>query len=264
MIHENITREEYSKLSGMNWSCLKQGWGKPEQYAAAYIYNALHWHERDYDNEYKSTTAKLFGTNTHAAILEPHIYRELKVKDSKTTSVDGCITRSDQKKIAKIVELVERSNPGWIHNIQTFGRNEFALTWTCPVTGVECKCLIDSYYENILTDLKTDKDGVDEQFEYTATGKYLYIGQSAMYTDGLIANGMPVDKTQILALKTQSPLQVGWWEVGEMALEQGRQLYQSLLRLWQATPEQDRVALPAHHGTIQPHSSLEPDEIEEF
>jgi len=110
---------------------------------------------------------------------------------------------------------------------------EAALTWTDATTGVACKGRLDRmlgwHGETWVLDLKTCRDAGEYSFRY-AVEDYGYHARAAFYLDGLDA---AMDKRQRrfcwIAVESDPPHAVAFWEPSDALLQAGRELYGRLL-----------------------------------
>lgn len=135
----------------------------------------------------KPTEAKKFGTQFHMAVLEPELFRESYYQEPDVGD--------RRKKVAKdaLAELA-LNNPGregikhehWLKLqrmrdavlataesrkvIEHLGPVEQSLVWTCPETGLACKCRRDKVLtgRDTVVDIKTTEDASPEGFKVAA------------------------------------------------------------------------------------------------
>lgn len=113
------------------------------------------------------------------------------------------------------------------------GRAELSLQWTERTTGLLCKSRIDWLTcingSWVLVDLKTARSIVERDLS-RAAAQYGWHTAMAFYHDALAALGIQVERVVMIVVCSRPPHDVGVFEVGEGALEGGREAYQGWLR----------------------------------
>ena len=98
------------------------------------------------------------------------------------------------------------------------------------IEGVAVKCRPDFYNEKmgIIIDLKTTSDASPTGFTKTI-GKLNYHVQAAFYSDILRSLGKKVDNFVFIAIETEYPYCMGFYDLDYIAIEKGRETYLKLL-----------------------------------
>jgi hypothetical protein len=229
-IYENITREEYNAIEGINASLLKGYYPSTE--------DGKHGESLP-RNE---TSAMAFGTSAHSLILEPHLFFEIYTKmPNEPTKEDGSAINKNTKiykewKASLPVDTKYISNDEWdllykidenIHNhklaselLNECPKRESCVTW--EVNGVKFKALIDMLGDKIVADLKTcreipiriDSDGnIDIERTAQAMRWKLLIDtcnvlQAYHYFEGCKKNGLDVDQFKFLLVENNKACKV--------------------------------------------------------
>lgn len=113
---------------------------------------------------------------------------------------------------------------------------QVTLRWKDPTTGLECKARPDLYIPDlgVIVDLKTAEDASEQGF-ITASSRFGYHRQDAMYRDAMAAIGMPVEHFLFLMVEKESPHAVGVYNHCEADVERGRvSINRDLARLAEA------------------------------
>ena len=108
------------------------------------------------------------------------------------------------------------------------------------IEGVAVKCRPDFYNENLNTiiDLKTTSDASPTGFAKTI-GSLNYHVQAAFYSDILRSLGKKVDNFVFIAVETEYPYFMGFYDLDYIAMEKGREVYLKLLDLYKFCSERD-------------------------
>jgi len=242
MIYKNITFEEYRKMDGLNCSKLKP-----------YLKSSSHgyWHENN--RTFKESQAMNIGTLVHAYVLEggekakamideKFIYDGFPVNEktgkpfgeTSKKYIDWLETIPEGKSVifpdvldntvVSVYRAVGNHKPS-VKLLKECVNRETAITWTCERTGVLCKALVDFYGNGKAGDLKT----FGREMTLTAIEREMYDRQYhmqfAFYTDGLIANGIPVDEFNVIIASTINEYDVGCFSIDEGTIHQGREDY---------------------------------------
>lgn len=229
--------DAYRALAGVNWSTLKEMGRSPLHYQ-----HALQ-HPRE------ATDAMTFGSAVHVAILEPREFgdryaiweggrRAGKVWDEFRAAAErnglDVLRAEDQQKVHDLASAV-RANPTVMPYLDGPGSFEATVRWEDHETGVDCKGRVDRLAESIpctgrvLVDLKTARDANPRIFGVQAA-RLGYHAQLAFYTDGLAANGCPVDKVVVVLVESSPPYDSGVVVLDDDALWAGRCVYRGHLR----------------------------------
>lgn len=154
------------------------------------------------------TQALLFGQVAHKLLLEPddfendfavapQVDRRTKlgkeVWDAFVVSAEGkTVVDMSTYETAMDMVVAARLNP--LVNKLLQGEHEEPFFWTDPDTGVDCKCRLDSWHRDengvpVIVDYKTASDASYKYFLRDVVS-YGYYFQAAMYSEGLIQNGL--------------------------------------------------------------------------
>ena len=247
MIFENITREDYNKLEGVNASKLK-----------GYYESALNGNYEQNKPRVESE-AMAFGTAAHSLVLEPHLFGELYGKmPAEPTKEDGSKINKNTKiykewKANLPTDRKYLSSEQWqlLTNIQNNIENyesaskilkacpkrETAVTW--EMNGIKCKALIDFMGDKIVGDLKTTRS-IPVKSDIEATQKAIFwdlvstrnLLQFAYYLDGCKANGLSVEKFAVIFAKNNGSCDIATALLSESTIEFGQKMYEQAIENW--------------------------------
>ena len=152
--------------------------------------------------------ALLFGQVTHKLLLEPDTFEDdfavAPVVDKRTKagkeqwetflSMAGDKTVVDASTYQQATDMITQAMKNPLVKELLEGSHEEPFFWTDPDTGVQCKCRLDSWHRDadgvpVIVDYKTTADASYRAFLRDVV-KYGYYFQSAMYSEGLIQNGL--------------------------------------------------------------------------
>lgn len=152
--------------------------------------------------ESDNTISKQLGTCWDLALTDYTAYQALKVKDTKTTKVEGCITTGWKQTIddgiarlrsysMELPEFKAGDTYLTLGNLFDSCEKQEILFWHDPKTGEQCRGKPDfSFYSDItgnqlcfMIDLKSTKAETEEEFIRDFI-KYKYYLQAAMYCTG--------------------------------------------------------------------------------
>lgn len=221
---------DYASLRAINWSSLKHLHVSP----LLYQWRIAHPEPKK--------PAFIIGGATHCATLEPDTF------DARYRIYDG--TRRGKEWDAWCADNpgVESLKPDDLVSVQYAaravrahrvadgvlrgGRREEVLTWTDSETKLACKGRVDYIRPDFIAELKTARDVRPLRFE-RAVDDYLYKGQVAFYHDGAALSGRTDGKKMpwVVAVQNDEPYDVAAFEFEPAALDEGREIYRSLLRL---------------------------------
>lgn len=235
---------DYTKIPGVNWSTLKHMRRSPRHYLHALEHGT------------PDSPARQLGRLTHCAVYEPEKLQERYVfmpnfhgGMNDETARDRGYAGGKQAKAAWLSifgtgrhEIVEREAYERATAMAQAVRLdavagplfdgvyvEQTLTWKDPLTGLQCKGILDQI-NGRLGDLKTTEKILPPQFA-SSVERLGHLGQLAFYTDGLQANGIVVDDVPVfITVESKPPYDVVTYEVSEDDLDAGRALYQRLLQ----------------------------------
>jgi exodeoxyribonuclease VIII len=223
-LHHGISREAYVSLPGINWSALRQGYGK----TGMHIQTALENKDRE------DTRGMKFGRALHMAILQPEFFAtswEVKPK-VKTTVEDGMLSEAEAAHITAMVAKFQDLKLNLEHT-------ELALTWQRD--GYDCKGSIDAVTtDGILIDLKTTDDASPAAMAATVW-RMGYHGQLAWYKHGLTANGVTIKACWLVCMEKAPPYGIGCYILCPYALQRGDTMATKLLNLYRDRTVADYV-----------------------
>lgn len=118
------------------------------------------------------------------------------------------------------------------------GTREHSYFWQDADTGVLCRCRPDLMVEVgdmlVLVDLKTTQDARPDEFQRSCA-KWRYGVQAAFYMDGVEAvTGRRPDAFMLVAVESSAPHGVGLYELGDVWVRRGVELYKRDLARWAA------------------------------
>ena len=246
MIKENISRNEYQLMKGINASRLK------------YYYKSYTTGKLNDIKTIEETEAMKFGTAVHKMVLEQNDfwneYRLLETPINPKTGkaynkgtkavlsyIDGLdkrykyITERELNEINRIKENIVKNDVA-ISELTNAPKREIAITWTDEETGIDCKALIDYLGEDYAGDLKTTKS-IPYSDEQTLLAKWILsdfirtrnLLQFAFYFDGLRANGIDMKYFSVILAQNNENFDVAVCRLSEESLEIGRKMYRKAL-----------------------------------
>ena len=250
MIYENITREEYVKLEGINASSLKP------------YYESVMNGNYEASLSRKESDAMRFGTMVHSLILEPEKFsNEYAIMpqspiNEKTGEPYGKTTKKyaewyENLPKGKIYysqddfELIDRIQTNIDNNepaskiLKACPKRETAITWTDEATGIKCKALIDFMGDKIVGDLKTTRSiPIRDTEELTAKAIFWDLVsnrnllQFSFYFDGCKANDLDVEKFAVIFAKNNGNCDIATAFLSDNSIEYGRDMYQRAMCNW--------------------------------
>ena len=154
------------------------------------------------------TAALLFGQVAHKLLLEPDTfnndfavapYVDRRTKAGKEAweaflAEAGEKTVVDATTFEQALSMIAAARLNPIVNDLLAGEHEVPLFWTDPDTGVDCKCRLDAITRDdngvpVIVDYKTTTNASYKSFLRDVI-EYGYHFQAAMYSEGVIHNGM--------------------------------------------------------------------------
>lgn len=233
----NISREQYERLEGVNFSTLKAMARSPAHY------RHLLTHGRE------DSDALKIGRAVHLAVYEPELFRETCVVwddgprrgkrwDAFRTKYAGCeiLTAAEHERCVALATAVRLDAVA--AKYVTHGRAEQTLQWThteeelggVPGFSLKCKGRVDWVpAAGALVDLKTCRDASPDGFG-RAAWSLSYCMQAAFYVDGHKAMTGEERPYVLVAAEKEAPYCVAVYRVPDIALELGREQYRALLR----------------------------------
>lgn len=240
-IYPGVPRDEYEKIHRLNWSTLRHMKRSPYHFRMV---------ETDVTQNADSD-AKRIGRATHAALLEPDVFRaQWAVWDGGDRRGKAWTEFKDKHAGFEIVKAAEYQQVEAIAHaarsdkdagpLLQHGEAELAVLWTHALAGpawdadewgsharIACKGRIDRA-NGVILDLKTCRDASPEGFA-RAAWNLDYAAQAAFYVDGYAAATGQRLPYVIVAVENTEPHAVQVYTVPEHILEMGRDLYRGLL-----------------------------------
>lgn len=196
-----------------------------------------------YGEPRKQTRAMVIGSALHAAILEPaefdREYLLLKdVTDRRSSEYkqaikihhpDNVLTGTEADYVSGMQESA-RQNQEARELLEQPGRAELSVFTTDPETGVKVKCRFDWITDTgIVLDLKKTQDARADAFS-RAIMNYRYHVQHAFYSDvWQWETGEELQAFKFLALEERMPHFSKLWQLDDVSVMIGRQLYREAL-----------------------------------
>lgn len=223
---------DYCELPAINWSTLKHirpGYGSPKHYDHATREPA------------PDKPAFTLGRAVHLALYEPERFerecavypgpvRRGKAWEAFAAEHEGdeivlAATRETALRAAESVRTDPVASRYILH-----GLIEHVITWTDPVTGLDCKGRVDEV-NGRLSDTKTT---ASLRWFPRDAERFGYFIQMAWYLDGLVASGYFTSRSPLLiAVEPEPPYDVVCYELPDSVVAEGRQEYQRCLALVQ-------------------------------
>ena len=232
----NITREQYDRVTRVNWSTLKLMGKSP-----------AHYRERLEHPPGPDSDAMAQGRVTHLAAFEPERLGDVAIweegarrgKQWEAFCADNrgreIVTRATYDN-ALAIGRAARTNP-MAARFLSGGKGEVTVQWTVKVPAVgalegyevDCKGRLDFVANcGALVDLKTTRDASPEAFGRQCFNLE-YHAQCAFYADGYEAATGQALPFVVVAVETSAPYVVQVYEVPFEILELGRERYRALL-----------------------------------
>lgn len=185
----------------------------------------------------------LLGTATHAALVEPDVYRRCVVSaplaSKKSVAWDSFVDRNQGKIpiLAKEAEIIDqvvravRADP-YARPYLAKGLPEMSILWPDPITGLDCKARADLLHEEdpqnpIIVGFKTTRE-LGRTFD-RQVDEFLYQLSWAFYREGYYhVRGVYPEMIEIVA-ETQAPFDVAVYRVSEETIEAGAVLVRQAL-----------------------------------
>ena len=172
------------------------------------FHRSAEWFKWRRDHPSEPTAALLFGQVAHKLLLEPDDFEtdfavaplvDKRTKEGKAiwqAFVDDSAGKTvvDAATYEQAAEMTDiaRANPLVAELLE--GNHEEPFFWTDPDTGVQCKARLDCWHRDengvpVIVDFKTAVDASYRAFQRDVQS-YGYAFQAAMYSEGLIQNGL--------------------------------------------------------------------------
>lgn len=237
-----ISNSEYRAREGISSSELKKIMKSPMHYK--------HWK----DNPQEDTPALLFGRATHKYVLETYdFYNEFAVApncDRRTKEGkaiwENFVAESEGKEIITEEQFEQIDAMRTAAYATPFvskllsGDKELSYWGVDAETGLTIKCRPDCTTEwngkNILIDYKTSADVENTKF-YRDSIKFGYDLQLAYYLDILEQNTGKDYMVVIIAQEKTAPYATNVFQLSENYLENGRELYKEMLKVYKECEE---------------------------
>lgn len=223
-----IARAAYDAIDALNWSRLKLLEKSPTHYRTGFG---------------DETATFRLGTAAHMALLEPerfateYVVYPGKVRRGKEwekfetealRSGKAVLSRKEHATAVATRDAV-RGHERAVSYLRD-GEPERTLVWDVVAGELRFKCKGRADYigPRAIVDFKSTNDASPEGFGWSVRD-YGYLGQAAWYSDGLwLATGARLPFV-FIAVEKKPPFMVGVYRVTDEQLEEGRELYLSLL-----------------------------------
>ena len=205
-------------------------------------------------NPPEPTDAMVFGSQVHAALLEPDAFYSryavlpelnLRTNEGKAAKAAAVLKAGGEayvmkpERMAQIGNIVSaiKAHKRAAALFEKVTQRELSVFWVDEETGIECRCRMDAIGGVILADLKTTEDASRETFEFSIY-KYGYYRQAAMYLRAAKAAGIDIQHYSIVAAEKEAPHGVNVFRLTDEAIAQGDREISDLLKqvaLWRET-----------------------------
>jgi hypothetical protein len=244
-VYPGIPMEVYSTWEAANGSILKHF-----DRSAAHAREAL-------VNPPDQTPAMALGSATHAAVLEPKLFKknwavapecDRRTLVGKETwakfleeSKDKLPLTAGENEQCTSMARAAHSEPLVSELINGKGWAELSFVWVDKATGVLCKGRVDFlgrlWGNVVISDLKTTNDASEEAWKYEVR-KYKYHAHAAIYLDGLQNAAAASGRKFIwIAQEKKPPFATAIYEPDEATIDKGRRMYRKWLRQYKACKE---------------------------
>ena len=232
-----MTFHDYRRIEAVNFSSLKWLDDSPLAYH--------HWTEPA--NEPPETAPLALGRYVHAKVLQPdQVGEEFAIWPTSNGRRAGkswsafvrenegltIFREEDVAVMNQIAESVRGNKHARAILDAQDGRAETNVTWTDAATGIACKARRDFVVPSlsVLADLKTTRS-IDAHRFGNDIARYLYHGQLAHYSNGTkAAEGWAPERHVLIAVESKPPYDVAVFDLGEQAMEVGREKVAGLLQ----------------------------------
>jgi hypothetical protein len=257
-VHPDVPMSEYGMWEAANYSVLKK-----------FDRSAAHAREMLL-NPPDQTSAMALGSATHAAVLEPDLFRanyvvapkvdkrykkdkEIWAKFEEEHKDKEILTAQEWEQCSGMMDSAH-NNPLVNEIVQAAGYTELSFVWVDKDTDVLCKGRIDRfgrlYGHSVIADVKTTENATHDAWMREVM-KYQYHAQAAFYLDGLDTVEPVVERRFIwIALEKKPPYAVAVFEPDAATLDKGRRMYRNYLRQWKSCRTYD--VWPGYEAGIQP------------
>ncbi len=235
-LHPNITRAAYEAIPAANSSLLKH-----------FERSAAHAHQ-ELVHPPAPTPALIFGTNFHAAVLEPELFEKSFVVapkvDRRTVAGRTMWQEFEAESAGKTIVTADEhatiegglqavwSHPRASALLRGAVHREVGAVWTHERTGELCKGLLDCISRDDgwtwIVDLKSTKDASPGAFA-ASVARYSYHAQAAHYMAGLDAISKHKRRFAWIAVEKEPPYAVAVYEPDGATLLAGEALIERWL-----------------------------------
>jgi len=138
-------------------------------------------------------------------------------------------TGLDKASFQKIKAMTEVCYDTQAQHMITHGRNEIVYVAKIEIEGIQfdIKGKVDNVYSESVLDIKTSSKPVDKRSFIETINKYDYDMSAAWYMDLAMKQ-----RSFLLAVETNEPFNVGFYEMSEETIERGRDKYIDALLLY--------------------------------
>jgi hypothetical protein len=249
----------------VRWSKLKEMAKSPAHYRYAL------------DHPRPDSPSLLLGRAFHCLLFEPRSYAKRFVvsdlnknsnawKEFKAAHEGFDFLTSEQETTAKRMAEQVMGHPRACV-LFTGGKAEFEIEWTYKARigsekyEIPCGARPDYWGPAGLVDLKSTVRAGPMDFGREVV-RYGYHGQSAFYTDGLLASGLKVEAQWIVAIENEAPHEVAVYRLPPDVVTLGRERYFLLMdRLWRCEQAKDWPAWPGENLLTLPAWASNEDAI---
>ena len=227
----SMSRAEYDRLPGVNWSTLKHMGRSPAQYQHAVTSPA----QRD-------TDALKRGRATHHAVFEPELFRSTYVVwdggtrrgkewDAFRARNAGLEILTDDMHTDVLAIAAAVRSSTMAAKYVSGGKSEQSLAWLDRESGLDCKGRVDFIAATgggVIVDLKTCRDSSPSGFG-RQVAQLEYHAQAACYSDGHLAMTGQELPYVLVAVEVTAPYVVQVYRIHGDILDAGRNRYRELL-----------------------------------
>jgi uncharacterized protein YidB (DUF937 family) len=268
-IHYNLTYAEYEALPGIRSSQLKH-----------FLVSKLRGMYM-MQNKQEETAALRIGKAIHCLVLEGRdVFNDRYViggpVNPRTGSTYGRDTKAFKEWLAEqapgievlsnqdfnLIQKMNKSLTGSADVQEALKNNphrETAFTWVDPVTGVECKALLDAFGRDVL-DMKSFRKPLLEDNISREMHQREYHIQFPFYWDGAKANGINPESFLAVFIQNTDEMDCAVIEVGYSTLDYGREYYQRALQAYKEAKAGDITgSLPGRTTVDIPYWVIESD-----
>lgn len=255
-LHPKVSRTTYESWEAANSSLLKH-----------FERSAAHAHQ-ELVHPPAPTPALIFGTNFHAAVLEPELFEKSFVVapkvDRRTVAGRTMWAAFEAEAAGKTIVTTEdhATIEGALRSVWSHPRasallrgavhREVGAVWTHERTGELCKGLIDCISRDDgwtwVVDLKSTRDASPGAFA-AAVARYSYHAQAAHYLAGLDAISKHKRRFAWIAVEKEAPYATAVYEPDEATLLAGEALVERWLDQYAAAKESGEW--PGYSGEVQ-------------